>query len=151
MKALMGHFGEANSEVVTPDQTMVIQKDGNVDVGLTKLMTEQLSPEQSSALFTTASNLAEKSLNMSLSRAAALAQSKEVQMFIKENGLEPYLRDVTQDRVKNILALFGLWQIYKIAKSPAFLIAAAGLGIYVLYGNKDKLVSKISSQVTAIP
>ena len=149
MKYTMGHFGEAGVATVTADQTFVVDSAGQAKADITQVLQQPLSPQQTSALFTTASNLADKSLSMSLDKLASLAQAEEVQMFIKENGLEPYLRDVNKDRIKNILALFGLWQVYKVAKSPVFLLAAAGLGVFALYSNKDKLVSKISSQVAS--
>ena len=138
MKTYMGHFGEPE----TVSSTGVLASDGSPS-------TDASAEAAQKALFTTASDLAEKSLNTTLDRAAQLARSEEVQMFIKENGLEPYLKDVTQDRVKNVLALAGLWYVGKTIKSPAGLAALGALGIYVLYSNKDKLLGKIGDKVVA--
>lgn len=137
MKSYMGHFGDAN----TINSTGVLASDAAASVDAQAAAAEK-------ALFTTASDIAEKSLNTTLDRAAQLARSEEVQLFIKENGLEPYLKDVTQDRVKNVLALAGLWYVGKTIKSPAGLAAIGALGIYVLYSNKDKLLGKIGDKIS---
>jgi hypothetical protein len=97
----------------------------------------------------TASDVASSSVDMALSKAGQFAQSEQVQSFIKEQGLEPYLKDVTKDRVKNILSLFGLWYITKLFKSKYAIVGAGALAVYVVYQNKDKLLDKVATQVVA--
>lgn len=98
---------------------------------------------------TTVSSIASSSVNTTLDKAAQLAQSEQVQAFIKEQGLEPYLKDVTKDNVKSILSLFGLWYVTKLFKSKVALVGAGALAIYVVYSNKDKLLDKVATQTAA--
>lgn len=130
MKNYMGHFGEGET---TP-------------VMMTAPKTVSDVSSESTALFTTVSNLADKSLTNTFDRAAQIAKSEEIQAFLNENGLAPYLKDVTQDRVKNILALFGLWSVYKAIKSPIGLAVVAATGGYILFTNKDKLIDKVAGK-----
>lgn len=104
---------------------------------------------QEMSLASTASSIASSSVNTTLDKAAQLAQSEQVQAFIKEQGLEPYLKDVTKDNVKSILSLFGLWYVTKLFKSKVAIIGAGALAVYVLYSNKDKLLDKVSTQTVS--
>lgn len=116
MKSYMGHFGQTPTEQIVTEGT----------------------------LFTTTSSLAEKSIETTLEKAAQISKSKEIQDFIRENNLEPYLKDVNKEGVKNILALLGLIWMGKIFKSPAGLITILALGGYVLFTNKEKIIEKAS-------
>jgi len=118
MKATMGHFGEATDP-------------------------STLSPNIVSA----ATNLADQSIDRSLAQAESLLKSQEVQAFIEQNGLAPYIQDLTKERVKTFLALFGLWSVYKFIKSPIGLACVGGAALYVMTGNKDKVVAKVADKV----
>lgn len=132
----MVHFGQVDpllsSQPTAPqDQIIPISYSGN------------------SSLFTTTSNLAEKSITSTLDKASQLAKSEEIQSFIRENGLEPYLKDVNKEGIKNILAVMGVIWLGKIIKSPVGLAGLGAVALYALYTNKDKLIDKVSFQSVA--
>jgi hypothetical protein len=133
MKYYMGHFGQAevSPQVMTPINTPV-----------------NISYNQDSTLVTTVSDIASKSLDTTFEKASQIATSQEVQDFIKEHGLQPFIKDLNRERVKNILALLGFIWIGKIIKSPVGLASLGFLGLYVVYSNKDKLIENVSQKVT---
>ena len=145
MKYFMGHFGEA---VVT--STSITTPTGETaPIVLQTPTTVEQSIDTQVDLFTTVSNLAEGSVESSLSKAAQLVKTEEVQKFIKENNLEPYLKDINKERVKNVLALLGVWSVFKAVKSPVGIAVIAGIAGYAMFVNKDKLIDKISTNVSA--
>ncbi len=120
MRTYMGHFGEmTDPSTISPEKTII----------------------------STASDLAENSINQTFNRAEALLKSQEVQNFIAENNLGPYIQDLTKERIKTFLSLFGLWTVYKAIKSPIGLAAVAGAAIYVMTTNKEKVISKVSDKI----
>jgi hypothetical protein len=136
MKYYMGHFGQVDpllSSQPTAPQDKIIP----------------ISYSENSSLFTTTSTLAEKSITSTLDKASQLAKSEEIQAFIRENGLEPYLKDVNKEGIKNILAVMGVIWLGKIIKSPVGLAGLGAITLYALYTNKDKLIDKVSFQSAA--
>ena len=132
----MGHFGQVDpllSSQPTAPQDKIIP----------------ISYSENSSLFTTTSTLAEKSISSTLDKASQLAKSEEIQAFIRENGLEPYLKDVNKEGIKNILAVMGVIWLGKIIKSPVGLAGLGAVALYALYTNKDKLIDKVSFQSVA--
>jgi hypothetical protein len=124
MKAYMGNFGElTDPSTITP------------------------IPSTGATVVSTAASLAEKSIDQSFDKAAALLRSQEVQSFIEEHNLAPYIQDLTKERIKTFLALLGLWSVYKAIKSPVGLAAIAGAAIYVVTSNKEKVIQKVSDKV----
>jgi len=109
-------------------------------------LTRDAAQNMQVSIASTASNVAESSVNTTLDKAAQFAQSEQVQSFIKEQGLEPYLKDITKDRVKNVLSLLGLWYVTKLFKSKFAIVGAGALAVYVVYQNKDKLLDKVATQ-----
>jgi hypothetical protein len=110
---------------------------------------EQIINEQSSFIIT-ASDLASTSLNRTLTKAEMLAKSQEIQDFIKENGLEPYLRDVTRERIIQIFALVGMYQSLKLIRSKVGAAALGGFLLFFLYSkatrNTDKITEKTAEK-----
>lgn len=98
----------------------------------------------SSSIITTTSNIAETSLNTTFDKVAQLAKTEEIQAFIKENNLGPYLQDINKERVKNVLSIIGLIWLGKLAKTPIGLALIGATTVYVMFSNKDKLIEKIS-------
>lgn len=126
----------------------VVSSDGTLVVNNVSASTTDAAKAMEASIVSTFSNMASSSVESTLSKAGQLASSQEVQQFIKEQGLEPYLKDVTKDRVKNILSLFGLWYVTKLFKNKFVLAGAGALAVYVLYTNKDKLLNKVTAKVT---
>jgi hypothetical protein len=136
MKYYMGHFGQA--EIPQPTSTQIIP-------GMTFPVEQPVvNIPYAPTVVGTASDLASQSLESTFEKAAALAKTEEIQAFIKENNLDPYLQDINKERVKNILAIIGLIWLGKLAKSPVGLTAIGAMAIYVMFSNKDKLIEKIS-------
>lgn len=136
MKHYMGHFGQVDpllSSQPTAPQDKIIP----------------ISYSENSSLFKTTSTLAEKSITSTLDKAAQIAKSEEIQAFIRENNLEPYLKDVNKEGIKNILAVMGVIWLGKIIKSPMGLAGLGAIALYALYTNKDKLIDKVSFQSVA--
>ena len=127
----------------------VVNKDGSLVLMNPSETTAQAAEKMQASLALTLSNLASSSVDSTLSKAGQIASSEEIQQFIKDQGLEPYLKDVTKDRVKNILSLFGLWYISKLFKNKYVLVGTGVLAVYILYTNKDKLLNKVATKVTA--
>jgi hypothetical protein len=121
---------------------------GNVVITDISATTTDAAQQMQNSLINTFSNMAQSSVDTTLTKAGQFASSQEVQDFITEQGLGPYLKDVTKDRVKNILSLFGLWYVTKLFRSKVVLAGAGALAVYVLYTNKDKLLQKVTTQAT---
>lgn len=128
---------------------VVVNKDGSMVLQNPSETTAQAAEKMQASLALTLSNLASSSVESTLDKAGKVASSEEIQQFIKDQGLEPYLKDVTKDRVKNILSLFGLWYISKLFKNKYVLVGTGVLAVYILYTNKDKLLNKVATNVSA--
>lgn len=126
----------------------VVNSDGTIVMATLPEGTQEAAAKMEASLISTVSNIASSSVETTLTKAGQFASSQEVQDFIREQGLEPYLKDVTKDRIKNILSLFGLWYVTKLLRNKFVLVGAGALAVYVLYSNKDKLIQKVSAQVT---
>lgn len=103
----------------------------------------QLDP----GLITNLTSIADSSVERSLAMADKVYTSPDVQQFIKDQGLAPYLKDVTKDHIKSVLSLFGLWWISQKLKSKVAVIGLMGLGAYVYISNQDKTVAKVVDKV----
>ena len=98
-------------------------------------------------LIATAGDRAEKSLSVAFDRAAQLAKAKEIESFIQENNLGPYLKDLNQERVKNILALFGMMFIGSKIRTPIGLAVIGCIALYIFYsspGRQEKVIEQVS-------
>jgi hypothetical protein len=126
-----------------------VSSTGNLVVNDISATTNDVAQQMQASLVNTFSNIAESSVETTLTKAGQFASSQEVQEFIKEQGLEPYLKDVNKDRIKNILSLFGLWYVTKLFRNKFVLVGAGALAVYVLYSNKDKLLQKVTTQAVA--
>ncbi len=132
MKAYMGSFGEvATPLMLQPPKT-----------------TEQVA--QDMTLFSTATNIATKSVTGTLEKAEMIAKSKEIQEFIKANNLEPYLKDVNKDGIIKILALLGMWQGVKLIKSKPGLIGLGLFGLYFLYSRSTQNSSTVAQKAAVV-
>lgn len=134
MKHYMGHFGETTTPVMMTEPKTL----------------DAAAEAQSNTLFVTASSLANASLTNTFDRAEKLAKSQEIQEFIKDNGLEPYLKDVNKEGIKNILAVVGIVYLGKLAKSKVGLVSIGLLGAYFLYTRKDKLLSSVAEKASGV-
>jgi hypothetical protein len=134
MKYYMGHFGDVTipSSVPAPTSQPV----------------SQISYSGEPTLIATASDLASKSLESTFDKAAELAKAQEIQDFIKENNLGPYVKDLNRERVTNIFALMGFIWTGKLLKSPVGLALLGLGGAYLLYSNSDKLIENVSKKAT---
>lgn len=126
-----------------------VSSSGNLVINDLPATTTDVAQKMQNSLINTFSNIAESSVETTLTKAGQFASSQEVQDFIKEQGLEPYLKDVNKDRIKNILSLFGLWYVTKLFRNKFVLAGAGALAVYVLYSNKDKLLQKVTTQAQA--
>jgi hypothetical protein len=134
----MGHFGQTEVIQSSPTDLVPVAPQGSV---------VPVSYSNNSSLFTTASSIAQSSVERTFATAEKLARINEVEQFIKENNLGPYLKDVNKEGIKNILSFLGLIWLMKLLKSPVALAGVGALGIYVYYSNSSKLTSKISEKV----
>jgi len=134
MKCYMGNFGDVTipSSVPAPTSQPV----------------SQISYSGEPTLIATASDLASKSLESTFDKAAELAKAQEIQDFIRDNNLTPFVKDLNKERVKNILALLGFIWLGRLLKSPAGLAALGLGGAYLLYSNSDKLIENVSKKAT---
>lgn len=133
MKGKMSHFGQV---------PVMIEQPKTQD----QVISDQIS------LFTTATELASSSLDKTLTKAEMIAKSKEIQQFIEENNLTPYLKDVNKDGVIKILALLGMWQGIKLIKSKAGMVTLGALGLYFLYSRTQDApvqIAQIAAQKVA--
>lgn len=95
-------------------------------------------------------NLVTGSFEKSFENISTIAKNKQIQAFIEENNLSPYLRDVTKENVKTILALLGLYSVYRFVKSPVGIALLAGTAIYVMSKTDiSKLTEKMTSTALA--
>jgi hypothetical protein len=99
-------------------------------------------------IVSTGIQLATSSVDRSLENISKLAKTEQVEQFIRENNLGPYMKDITKDNVKTILAFFGMYTIYKFIKSPVGIAILAGTAIYVMSSTD---ISKLTEKMINAP
>ena len=131
----MGHFGDlaVPTQIPAPVPTQPVV---------------EVSYSGEPTLVATASDIASKSLDTTFDKAAQLAKAQEIQDFIKENNLGPYVKDLNRERVTKIFALMGFIWTGKLLKSPVGLALLGLGGAYLLYSNSDKLIENVSKKAT---
>lgn len=102
-------------------------------------------PNDPSALLNTLTNTASNSLDRTLDNVTKLATTKEVQEFLKENGLDVYVSNMSRESVKIILAWIGVltvgFQLKKVVRNKyVFTSLLAGMG-YLYFKNANAIPS----------
>lgn len=97
------------------------------------------------SVVSTGINVVTGSFDKSFESISTIAKNKQIQAFIEQNNLAPYLRDVTKENVKTMLALLGLYSVYRFVKSPLGVAVLAGAAIYVMSSTD---ISKLTQEMT---
>jgi len=101
-------------------------------------------------LVSTGINIATSSLDRSFDTLSKVAKTKQVEQFIADNNLAPYMKDITKDNIKTVLALFGLFSVYRFVRSPIGIALVAGTAIYVMSTTDvTKLIPKMMDKQDA--
>jgi hypothetical protein len=102
-----------------------------------------VDPNDPSLLLNTLTNTASNSLDRTLDNVTKLATTKEVQEFLKENGLDVYVSNMSRESVKIILAWIGVltvgYQLKKVVRNKyVFTSLIAGMG-YLYFKNANSI------------
>ena len=109
----------------------------------------QFDPNDPSSLFNTLTDTASNSLDRTLDNVARLATTKDVQDFLKDNGIDVYVANMNREAVKVLLAWVGAFtigmQLRKIVKNK-YVFSSLLLGAGVLFfRNANTLNSSFSN------
>jgi hypothetical protein len=122
---------------------------GETPIMLQEPKTQEQVINDKISIIATAGDIAERSINIKFDAAARLAKSEQVQQFIKDNNLEPYIKDLTVERVKTFMIMLGFIPLFKAIKSPIGIATIVGAGIYIasMAGNKEAVVQKAADKI----
>lgn len=85
------------------------------------------------------SMIADTYFNKAYSSFDALTNNPEVQAKLKDLGMDVYIKDLNAERVKNIIAGYGVFKLMTALKSNALKIALVGGGLYIASKNRQKI------------
>lgn len=122
---------------------------GETPIMLQEPKTQEQVISDKVSIIATAGDIAQRSIDFKLDAAVKLAKSEQVQQFIKDNNLEPYIKDLTVERIKTFMVMLGFIPLFKAIKSPIGIATIVGVGIYItsMAGDKKAIVQKMADKI----
>ena len=96
---------------------------------------------QASAVSSTAKHYSDALIN----KVMILKDAPQVQQTLSDLGLQPYVKDVNKEMVKNILTAYGTYKIVMGVKNNIIKIGAVGLAFWVFTQNKEKIMMALDN------
>ena len=140
-----------NDEIELNDDEYVVndleyQDSGEIIDEVEESIIQEVAEDE--GIVSTTATIADESIDKLLEKLKTVGSTEEVKKVISDLGLTPYIKDVTKDRVKTILSLFGLWYMKKFFKNKKF---AIGLlisgGAYLMLKNDNKILDKVTNKI----
>jgi UDP-N-acetyl-D-mannosaminuronic acid transferase (WecB/TagA/CpsF family) len=91
--------------------------------------------------------VADTYFNKAYSSFDALKNNPDVQAKLKELGVDVYIKDLSAERVKNIIAGYGVFKLMTALKSNALKIGILGGGLYIASKNRQKIQDAYESVI----
>lgn len=85
------------------------------------------------------SMVADTYFNKAYSSFDAIKNNPEVQAKLKDLGLDVYIKNLNSERLKNIIAGYGVFKIMTALKSNALKVGLVGGGLYLASKNRQKI------------
>lgn len=87
----------------------------------------------------TVSTLADTYFNKAYSTFESMKQNPEVQEKLKDLGLDIYVKNLNAERLKNIMAGYGLFKLMGAIKGNALKVGIVGGGLLIASKNRQKI------------